>query len=142
LPSRCNVSGPFKGFRISFTQPEKAVMPTPVASSSNIFDALTEDSGDADKFSTPARSSLGPSSPPPLYRKKAPAPLSIDLCPDEASLNPTVGRGMKPVRFDWDYCPDNVTIRTKPRAKPICWADMSDDDDDDTPGPWSKLDAW
>jgi hypothetical protein len=98
---------------------------------SNIFDALSEDSGDGDKFSSPARTMKAPSSPPPLYRKKAPA---LDLI-EFASV--------KPLHFDLDDCPANVTIRTKPKAKkPVCWADMSDDEDDDIPGPWSKLDSW
>jgi len=140
LPSRCNRTsgGAIKGFRISFAQPEKAVPSDPTVSS-NLFDALAEIS---DGFSTPTRPPKIPSSPRPLYRKKAPAPLRLDLIDfsteDDA---PAIRRALKPMRFDWDDCPVNVTVRTKPKAKPVCWADMSDEDDD-MPGPWSKLDAW
>jgi Nanos RNA binding domain len=133
LPSRC-VRTSIKGFRITFSQPEKAVEPT---LGSNRFDALAEESDD---FSTPARPSKVPSSPPPpLRRMKA---LRLDLVdPSTEDDAPSIGRGMKPMRLNLDDCPANVTVRTKPKAKPVCWADMSDEDDD-MPGPWSKLDAW
>jgi len=135
LPSRCVKSGgSIKGFRISIVQPNIQSIQC-----SNAFGVLIDESDSGDKFSTPLRIMKAPSSPPPLYRNKAPASLRMDLI--DSGLEDDAP-SIKPMRLCLDDCPANVTIRTKPKPKkPVCWADMSDEDDD-KPGPWSKLDSW
>jgi len=133
LPSKCSVSNTIRGFRVSETKQQTSPIAV-VDTTGGLFSVLADD--EDVKFYTPDRKLKRESTPPLIYRKKAPAPLNMSIinngeCPRAISL------GLNPIRFNWDEdISANVTVRAKPFRK--CWADMSDDDEDDVnmPTPW------